>query len=571
MQFTAEQYIKDVHKKSILTCNYVQLAIKRHLNDLKKAETDPDYPYYFSEKHAKHNIQFTSFCPHIKGKLAGQPIILESWQQAIRWIVFGWRRKDNDKRRFTTAYIEVARKNGKSTDAAPVSLYCLMGEGEAGAEVFNAAVDEGQARIVWNVAKEMVNRSSLKNHIKTWRNSITMDSTASFLKPLSRKSDNKDGLNISACIIDEVHAWTDSNAEEIMHLIKSGTSGREVGVPLLWMITTAGKVQQGVGKQEHDFSVQVLEGQKEADDYFAIIYSLDPEDLENENAWLNEDLWIKSNPNLGVSVDIELMRSQARDAKGNPSKINEFLTKRLNIWTQSYTRWILPDKWKLNANPVNEDSLIGRKCTCAIDLSTTIDISGYCLCFPPEGNEEYYQMLWRFFIPGDNIHERSLKENVPYYDWIKKGLVIATPGDVIDYKEIENYILKDADKFEILEIPFDPYNATHLVNNLTDQGLNCVKFGQAIASISPAVKNFERMVLKGKLATNDNPVMNYMISCAEIYSDANNNQKVIKPDRRKSSKRIDGVIMAIMALHRAMHNLESVRSVYEDRGLRVLK
>lgn len=221
-----------------------------------------------------------------------------------------------------------------------------------------------------------------------------------------------------------------------------------------------------------------------------------------------------------------------------------------------------------NARPVNIEDYYGRRCFTAVDLSTTIDISGYCHCFPPEGDERYYALFWRFFIPEDNLRERSLREDVPYDVWIDQGYVIATHGDVIDYDYIHDEILKDAESFDIVELPHDPYNATQLINRLTDEGINCVQFNQSISSMSPAVKNFERLVLKGLLATDGNPVMDYMIGCAEVYSDSNNNMKVVKPDRRTSNKRVDGVIMGIMATYRACVAEENNGpSVYEERGL----
>lgn len=554
MEYTAQQYIDDVLSGSVTTCRLVKLSVRRHLRDLKDGS---ERGLYFDEAAARFAIDFYSFLKHTKGKWAGDPVVLEPWQQFIIWNLFGWKRADGS-RRYRTSYVEVARKNGKSTLMAGLGLKGLIADGEAEAEVYSAATKRDQAKIIWDQAKSMVKKSSdFKKIIGIHQNNMHVVSSGSKFVPLSSDSDTTDGLNVSMAIIDEYHAHRN---DEMYNVLRSAMGSRVQ--PLLSVITTAGFNTASSCKREHDYCVQLLEGRQENDSYFAVIYTLDESD-----DWQDENNWIKSNPNLAVSVSIDDIRDQYEGTKGRPEKINEFKTKRLNIWTSTYTRWILPERWERNNSSVDEESLAGRRCIAAIDLSTTIDISGYCLCFPPESDDEKYHLLWRFFIPLDGVRERSLREDVPYDIWIKQGYVTPTLGDVIDYNFIEERILEDAERFDIVEVPHDPYNATHLVSNLLDQGLNCVKFEQSITKISPAAKNFEMMVLKGELSTGGNPVMDYMIGCAEIYTDANGNVKVIKPDRRSSNKRIDGVIMAIMALFRASGYLEETMSVYNERGL----
>lgn len=554
MEYTAQQYIDDVLSGKVTACRLVKLAVQRHVDDLDHAA---NRGIYFDEQAAKIAIDFFGFLKHTKGKWAGKNIVLEPWQQFIIWSLYGWKR-ENGTRRFRTAYIEVARKNGKSTKFAGLGLKALVADGEPEAEVYSAATKRDQAKIVWEQAKNMVRNSpDLKNIVGIHQNNLHVTSTGSKFVPLSADADTLDGLNISMALIDEYHAH---KTDEIYNVLRSAMGSRVQ--PLLAIITTAGFDTSSSCKREHDYCVQLLEGRQENDAYFAVIYTLDEKD-----DWQDEKNWIKANPNLGVSVSIEDLRDQYTEAKSRASKINEFKTKRLNIWTSAYSRWILPDKWEQNNHQVDEESLEGRRAFLAIDLSTTTDISGYALCFPPEPEEKYHKLIWRFYIPQDGVRERSLKEDVPYDAWIEQGYVRPTLGEVIDYEYIEQDILADAERFEIVEVPHDPYNATHLVNNLMDAGLNCVKFPQNITAISPAVKNFERMVLNGELATGGNPVMNYMIGCAEVYSDANGNMKVIKPDRRSSNKRIDGVIMAIMATHRAVLSVDDGPSVYEERGV----
>lgn len=558
MEYTAEKYIDDVLNGRIRTNKLVKLAVKRHVKDLERF-TAEDSPYYFDEKSAKFTIDFFSLLKHTKGKWAGQPVILEPWQQFILSVIYGWKKRETGKRRFRVAYIEVARKNGKSTVFAGMGLKGLIADGEAEAEIYSAATKKDQAKIVWEQARNMVKKTSdLKKMLKLFQNSIVDEASGSKFVPLSSDVDSMDGLNVSLGLIDEYHAHKN---DEMYNILRSAMGSRTQ--PLLAIITTAGFNTSSSCKREHDYVVQLLEGRQENEEYFGIIYSLDKGDN-----WQDERNWIKSNPNLGVSIDVDDFRNQYTGAKSRPSKINEFKTKRLNIWTTAYTRWILDSKWRRNIAPVKLEDFEGRDCYTAIDLSTTTDISGYCHCFPPVGDETKYTLFWRFFIPEDNLRERSLKEDVPYDVWIKRGFVTATPGDVIDYDFIEQALLKDAERFNILEVPYDPYNATQFVTNLMDAGLECVAFNQGIKSISPAAKNFETKVLRNEIAAEDNPVMDYMIGCAEVYSDANGNIKVIKPDRRTSNKRIDGVIMAIMALFRAGLGEDNRSSIYEKRGVR---
>ncbi len=560
MDYKATEYINDVLLGKITVCRLVRLAVDRHVRDLARVG-DPDFPFYFDEEAAKFAIDFFGFLKHSKGEWAGKPIILEPWQQFSIWCVYGWLRKEDHLRRFRTIYEEIARKNGKSTKLSGIGLFGLIADGEPGAEIYTAANDKDQAKIIWSEAKRMVEQSSdIKKIVDVFASSLAVDKTHSKFMPLSSETRNKDGLNVHVGEIDEYH---EHQTDELYNVLKSGMASRRQ--PILWIITTAGFNSSSPCKREHDYAVMVLEGIVPNDAYFAIIYTLDEEDNP-----FDEKNWIKSNPNLGVSVKLDLLREQANTATTQPSKINEFKTKRLNIWTSAYTRWILPTKWNKCKSRFDKKALVGRSCVLAIDLSSTIDISGFCEVFPPVEPNEKPKLVWKFFIPREGLEDRIKAEGVPYDNWIKDGFVIATQGDVIDYNRIEQEIKNDAEIFDINEVPHDPYNATQLVNNLTDAGFNCIKFPQNITSISPAAKMFEKMVLAAEIEVEDNPVMDYMMGCAEVYSDANGNIKVIKPDRRKSAKRIDGVIMAIMALYRSIIGQGEQGSPYESRGVVVV-
>lgn len=560
MEFTYQTYIDDVLSGKILTGRLSRLAVERHVYDLKKL---PSKGFYFDEKAANFAIEFFQFCRHIKGQWAGKPIILDPWQQFIVAMVFGWRRKDGT-RRFRTVYTEVARKNGKSTMLSGIGLKLMIADGEPGAEIYAAAVDKEQAMIIWGEAKKMVIESpDFSEMIGAYQFSLSYDSNYSTFKPLSRDTKNKDGLNIHGGLIDEYHAHP---TDEIYNVIESGMAARRQ--PLLWIITTAGFNQNSSCKRERDAVVRILERTIHNEEYFGIIYTLD----ENDD-YHDEKNWIKANPGLGVSVKLEQLRGQYRKAKGSASKLNEFIVKRLNIWTQTHTRWMLPEKWNALKQPFDRTGLAGRKAVLAIDLSTNIDLSGYCLTFLPEEPGDKYIQLWRFFVPEENVRERSLAEDVPYEAWIENGFVEATPGASIDYDLIEQRILEDCEIYDVIEIPHDPHNANQLVGHLLDKELVCVAFHQGITKISPAVKAYEKAILDGpagNLIVEVNPVMDYMMGCAEVYSDPNGNLKIVKPDRRKSSKRIDGVIMGLMGYYRAIMTGDEETSVYEERGLLTL-
>lgn len=560
MEYRVDEYIEGVLNGTIVTGRLTRLAVERHVNDLLKV-SNPEYKYYFNEEFARYFIDFFEFCKHSKGEWVGDPVILEPWQQFIVAMVFGWLRKGNDLRRFRTVYEEVARKNGKSTKLAGIGLSLLIADEEAGAEIYTAATDKDQAKIIWNEAASMAKKSEdLLEEVEVFAKAIVNGELEGKFSYLSSETKNKDGLNVHGGLIDEYHAHPN---DEIYNLVKSGTASRTQAI--VWIITTAGFNMSSSCKRERDYAQKILQGTVDNDEYFAIIYTLDEHD-----DWKDPANWVKANPNWGVSVKPDQFESQFTEAVGRPAKINEFKTKRLNIWTTAYTRWILHEKWIANNGAVNESALVGRRCFAAMDLSTTTDLSGYCLVFPPENGEEKFQCLWRFYLPLDGLSDRVLREDVPYKVWVAAGWVVCTDGEVIDYDYIEMDILKDAERFDIAEFAYDRYNATALVNHLMEHGLNMIDFPQGIVAVSPAVKNLEIMVLNQQLATGGNPVMDYMIGCAEVYSDANNNQKIIKPDRRSSSKRIDGVIMLMMAVYRAVLDLTESGSVYEERGVRSL-
>lgn len=557
--YTACQYIEDVLSGRQVVGKYTRLAVERHVRDLKRAESeDPEFPYYFDEAQAIRIIDFKQQLRHTQGDWANPRkhdtrIRLEPWQQFKDWVLFGWRRPGG-YRRFTKAYIEVGRKNGKTTDGAAIANYCFLMDSprEMGPEVYCVATKKDQAKKAWEEAERQIRKQPfLRGLIKTYKqgSTIVVPGTAAQMKPLGKDSHTEDALNPHFVLVDEYHAHRDNSMLEVM---ESALGAREQ--PLIYIITTAGfDKNSACYQEERSLAVQILERTLEPipETYFCLIYTLDDED-----DWANPDVWIKSNPNLGVSVRWEYLEKRIQEALQSPAKQNKIITKNLNIWTQIETRWIKDDIWGACGAGVSEEALLHHKCYAGVDLSASQDITAVVYSFPPEEPGGIYQFVYRFFIPGDDIIDRERRDKVPYSYWIEQGLVIPTPGNVIDYDFIEQQILTDAEKYEIQEVAYDPWKAQEIVNHLQEAGFEMVPINQRYSGMALPTDTFEKKILAKQIAHNDNPIMKWMISCTEVKSDRQGNIMPMKPRRDKTGKRIDGVVASIMALYRAVIHTE---------------
>lgn len=567
IDFTADQYVEDVLAGSIPACKWVRLACARHVDDLAHGH---QRGLWFDEQAAKVAIAFFGILRHWKGEWAGQPILLEPWQQFVVWSLFGWKREDGT-RRFRTGYLEVARKNGKTTLAAGIGLYMMVMDGEAGAEVYTAATKRDQAKIAHEDAKQMVARSPrLKERIEILRDNLNAPGTSSKFEPLSADYNSLDGLNVHCAICDEVHAWSTGF---LWGVLDTATGSRRQ--PLMLGITTAGFDQDSYCLELQDYAQKVLEGVVEDDSFFGIVYTLDEEDVAEQEGvdapwWENEAVWIKANPNLGVSKKLEQMRRKAKQATEIASNWSQFVTKELNVWTQGELKWINLDAWRrCGAVSVLEEALAGRKCYAGLDLSSNTDVTALVYVFPPVDVDEPYQVVSRFFIPGDNIYERVHRDRVPFDVWVRDGYVTATEGNVIDYEFILAQLAEDGERFDIKELAFDRWGATRIQTTLMERYGEewLVQFGQGFASMSAPSKELEKLILSHKLAHGNNPVLTWMASNVVIRNDPAGN---IKPDKGKSRERIDGIVALVMALSRAIVQGEAKPSVYRERGLRVI-
>ncbi len=553
----AEKYIDNVIRGKVVACRWVRLFCERHKRDLKTARRRG---LYFDRDAAEHAIEFYQFLHHSKGKWAGKTIYLEPWQQAIVWVLFGWQRKKTKSRRFRSGYVEIARKNGKTTMASGLALYMMLADGEAGAEVYSAATKRDQAKLAWDEAGRMVKASPhLRQHVTVHKDRIFLKwDNASKYVPLGRDSDTMDGLNVHCAIVDELHAHRTS---EIWDVLETGTGARTQA--LMFGITTAGFNQASFCYERRRYTTQVLDGIIEDDSHFGIIFTLD----EGDDEW-DEANWIKANPNLGVSVDVDDLREQARKAKELASALTSFLTKRLNIWTRAAEHFIHPDKWRACGGAFDVEQLAGRTCFAGLDLSNTLDITALVLVFPPTEEDPYFRVLPRFWVPETAMHERSRRDQVPYDAWVRDGWITAIPGDVIDYEWIYRQIDEDAQLYDLQEIGFDRWGAAAIYLWMANRGLTVVQIGQGYASMSAPMKEVEKLIVSGQLAHGDNPVLTWMAYNMVAQRDAAGN---VKPDKKNSGEKIDGMVAMIMGVARAtLHDPDAGRSVYEDRGVREL-
>lgn len=531
----AEQYVAGVLDGSIVVGLHVRRAVKRHVRDLKDGHKRG---LYFDRAEAEFAITCFTFFRHSKGKWAGQPFKLSPWQQFIIWALFGWKRRDGT-RRFRRAYIEIARKNGKSTFLAGILLILFALDSEPGSEVYSAATRKEQARIVFNEAKRMVKASpDLRQFVKSYRNNLDVPEINSKFEPLSSDANSLDGLNVHGAGVNELHAH---RTREVWDVLDTATGARLQ--PLIAAITTAGFNQDGICYELRGYGIDVLDPTIDVHDdaFFFFIACIDDDD-----DWQDERCWIKANPNLGVSTFLEDLREKARRANRNSAALNNFLCKHLNRWTQQAERWISVERWDAckARDDIDIEKLSGRDCFGGIDVSEKADLNAFCLLFPPLADEPAI-LLFRYWLPEETVELRSSEGDWKYAAWVKAGLLEDTPGAVSDYDIIFEDIKDLAAKFHIRQIAYDPWNALHLAGKLTNAGIEMVEVPQNFRHLSEASKDFEARILGQKLLHAGDPLTRWMVDNVAILRDNNGNIRPVKPKDRR--KKIDGVVAAVLA------------------------
>jgi len=530
--------------------------------------TSQGIQYHYDTEAAERAVDFFRiFLRHVKGEWAGQPLKLSPWQadEVIRPL-FGWQRPDGT-RRYRTAYIEVPRKQGKSTLAAGIGLYLTFADGEPGAEIYSAASDRDQAAIVFDLARQMVDQSpQLRKRSSTYRRSIVVPISASVYKVLSAEAYSKHGLNAHGIIFDELHAQP---SRDLWDVLTTSTGARRQ--PLVVAITTAGWDRNSICWEQHEYAERVRDGIIEDPTFLPVLYSAEGLD------WQSPEAWAKACPSLGVTVKLGYLAAECRKAQETPGFQNTFRRLYLNEWTQQADRWLNMTTWDEcagTATPLEGplspleprvplDSLQGRRCFAGLDLSSTTDISSFVLVFPDGGHVDVLAWHW---IPAESSERRAERDRVPFPVWIRQGHVEPTEGNVVDYDVLRERINALGKVYDIQEIAIDRWNSTQLQTQLIGDGFTVVPFGQGYASMSAPSKELEKLVVSRSLRHGGNPVLRWMASNVAIETDAAGN---IKPSKAKSRERIDGIVALVMALGRMISHVGDA-SPYETRGLRVL-
>lgn len=537
---------------------------------------------WFDARAAEHVCEFfPRFLRHTKGRWAGQPFFLLAWQRSALRAIFGWKRADGT-RRFRIVWCEVPRKNGKTGLAAGVGLYLAFAEGEAGAEVYCAASVKNQASIAFNEAKRMRAQSGkLRELTNAFKFNISRPDAFSKLEVIASDYGTLDGLNISGLIGDEVHAWKSREFYEVLHTAEGARAQ-----PLEFLITTAGVELASLGGELHEHAERVRDGATEDHEFLPVIYAAGKEDDPFIPA-----TWAKANPSWGSTVRPDAVATEAERAKKLPRYLNAFKRYYLNIWTEQETIWLDPEKWKacdLGAETVTLEALAGRRCFGGLDLSSTTDLSALALVFPREASEQMgagFDVWAHFWLPREGLAERVRRDRVPYDQWHKDGFITLTDGDTVDYDVIRRMISGAApgaenafqakaaaeaivNKVELACLARDRWNATHLTTQLMGDGVAIKDFGQGYASMSGPSKELEKQVVEVTLNHGGNPVLDWMARVVSVRTDGADNIKPVKPDRRRSSKRIDGVVAAIMGLGLAIQEDAPVdlSAIIRERG-----
>jgi phage terminase large subunit-like protein len=519
--------------------------------------------YTFDAAEAETVIEFLeTFCRQSRSPWAGQPLKLMAWQRDLIYRVYGWK-APNGARRFRSVYLEICKKNGKSTIASGLALYHLLADGEDGAEVYTAACSREQASVVFDEARKMAEASpDLKRRLQILkhRKTIHHPETNSTLRALSAEAPTNDGLNASAVIFDELHQQPD---DELWSVLKWAGSARRQ--PLRIVITTAGESEQGKWFEEREYSEKINRGEVIDLDHIGVVYRVDPADDLDKPA-----TWRKGNPSLGHALDAETFAKDWEEAKRKPSEMAKFKRLRFGIVTLGETRFIDKSAWDACPPPRPLAELYGAPCYGGLDLGQTRDLSSLTLVFPDdEGYLDVHVWAW---CPADTLDDRARRESRFYPEWVRRGFIQTTPGNVTDYGAIR-HALTDADdglanQYDLRRLCVDQWSAFQLAGELKEQdGLPVEFLRQGFASLTAPTKELERLYIAGRLR-HDNPVLDWNVENAVARMDPAGN---VKLDKEKSTARIDLLASTVNALGAwLMDTAESAHSVYNDRGILAL-
>ena len=513
-------------------------------------------------------LRFARKLRHIKGRqFAGRPLELDLWQ--IVYVVapvFGWKRADG-LRFYESVFVEVPRKNDKSTLCAAIALYLLVSDREPGAEVISAARDRNQARAVFDVAAKMAKAApALRRRLKVAERAgrIVYEATSSSYVVISsdRGGLSKHGLNLHGGVIDELHVITD---RELIETIETGTGSRVQ--PLIVAITTAGiESESPVWSERRELIVKLADRTvAEPRGQYGVIYAADPA-CELDGTWSLPETWAGANPGLDVSVRREYLASRVARAKVSPVELNGFLRLHLGVPTGAVAGWLPLPVWDRSGSIVDETDLVGARCYGGLDLSSSLDLSALVLVFPDEA-DEYADVVCRFWTPGDTLKARAHRDRADYEAWARAGFLTTTPGETVDYDVIEHELIALRELFDIESIDYDPWGSKQLRTHLENADVPIIECRQGFATLSPAMKETTRLAVDRKLRHGGNPVLRWCIGNTVASTDPAGN---IKPDRKRSRSRIDGSVALVMAVKGWGSALAGGRSAYDDHEVEVV-
>lgn len=529
-------FARDVCGGKVPAGRYEGLSCERHIRDLALA---PKSGYRFDWVLAEKVVRLYLLLRHYKGRgFANKPIVLQPFQVFIVGCLFGWLRANDALRRFTNAFIELPRGNGKSTLVAGIGLKLAFFDGEPAADVFCLATKRDQARIVLDAARQMVLKAPAirRRGVVAQRHAIYDPTSESKMLALGADADTLDGLRPHGVIADEVHKHA---SPELIEVVESGMGTRTQ--PLMVEITTAGVDEDSVYGQHYRLSTNVLEGAVDLPEWFAFIAAADPDD-----DWQLESTWKKANPSYGVSVQPEFLQKECRKAIANPQEQPKFRRNYLGQKVEGDERYIPKDAWDRCAVVVADADLRGRPCLMGLDISSKVDLSALVLLWSLPDDRYYVRPF--FWMPEANVQARQRRDRVPYTTWATQGYLELTPGNVVEQPFIRRRINEEAKRWTAQEIDFDPWNATELARQLTEEdGLVCVEIRQGSRTLSEPTKTLLELVLTGRLQHGNHPLMNWMVANLRVKSDVNDN---VQLDKQRSRSRIDGPAALVNALSR---------------------
>lgn len=530
----AHEYARAVVAGEIIACRAVKLACKRHLDDLEKI-SDPEYAFKFSAKKANKICRFAELLP-LGGRWGGKgkTLKLQPWQSFFLAAVFGWLRKADGYRRFRSAYLYIPRKNGKSFLSAVVGLYMLLLDGEQQAEVYCGATGIDQAKFVFRPAQIIVRKTpGLKQMgVSVLAQALAVPTTESKMTPVIGQP--PDGSSPSCALLDEAHEWVN---DILMSTMQTGMGARLQ--PLTLVTTTAGYNTAGPAKLLQDDLMDVLEGIKEDDELFGLIYTLDVGD-----DWKTELAIHKSNPNLNVSIGLDYLKSQQQKAINHPRQRTTICTKHFNMWVASAVGWIDPDRWKkCEDRTLKVEDFVGETCYGGLDLAEKWDLTAYVLIFMRRLEDQpHYYLFPRFYLPAARIDDPT---NGHYKQWYELGYLESVPGEVNTHVDMRQQISEDARQFNLEQLGHDPFGASRLISELIEDGITCNALPQTWKFQSEPMKELEALVRDGRLHHDGNPVMTWCIANTVVKTLGND---LIVPRKASAEKKIDGTLAAMMAL-----------------------